>query len=46
VYVKQLGANPVRDGIAERDRIFRTITGKGADPAEWPPDLRVREWHS
>lgn len=36
VFVKQLGAQPV--GIARlRDR-------KGGDMAEWPEDLRVREW--
>lgn len=41
VFVKQLGARP----IAERDDatpIFRDRSG--ADPAEWPDDLRVREW--
>lgn len=36
---KQLGADP-RDGPA-RPRI---VDKKGADPSEWPEDLRVREW--
>jgi protein gp37 len=39
VFVKQLGARPIQDGarLTLRDR-------KGGEPAEWPPDLRVREW--
>ena len=36
VFVKQLGAKPWPT-IRLRDR-------KGGDPAEWPEDLRVREW--
>ncbi len=42
-FVKQLGARPfertieARDGLKLRDR-------KGGDPAEWPADLRVREF--
>jgi protein gp37 len=48
-FVKQLGARPVEDiqdaigryvgfqGLDLKDR-------KGGDPAEWPADLRVREW--
>ena len=39
VFIKQLGANPLRldgDHVPFHSR-------KGADPAEWPEDLRVRE---
>lgn len=40
-FVKQLGAKPFEDGALVaaclRDR-------KGGDPAEWPADLRVREF--
>jgi len=35
VFVKQLGTRLAADMGAH---------GKGGDPAEWPPDLRVREW--
>lgn len=38
VFVKQLGAKPA--GLIEGRLRHR----KGADPAEWPEDLRVREW--
>jgi protein gp37 len=41
VFVKQFGARPYvhdeRGEITLRDR-------KGADPTEWPEDLRIREW--
>jgi len=39
VFVKQLGTNPVDNGtpIKLKDR-------KGGEPAEWPADLRVREF--
>ena len=36
-YVKQLGQNPVLNGAAY------LVAGKGADPVEWPDDLRVQE---
>ena len=45
VFVKQLGARPISEGPFNvrqpgiRDR-------KGKDPAEWPEDLRVRDWPS
>lgn len=38
-FVKQLGAN-FEGGIQHRRKRDR----KGGDPAEWPEDLRVREW--
>ena len=38
VFVKQLGGKAV--GLPEGRLRHR----KGADPAEWPEDLRVREW--
>jgi protein gp37 len=43
LFVKQLGKRPEdeRDG----KRLPLNLThAKGADPAEWPEDLRVREW--
>ena len=39
VFVKQLGRRP-RSGSIE----LKLNNRKGGDPAEWPPDLRVREW--
>ena len=45
VFVKQLGSNP----IATEDWIANSATSlhsKGGDPAEWPEDLRVREFPS
>jgi len=53
VFVKQLGALPISDSDDDRrhcgdmnlPRPFRLLLrGSGADPAEWPEDLRVREW--
>ena len=52
-FVKQLGANAQDENGAMRGR--RSAVGikhdfpallhrKGGDPAEWPADLRVREW--
>jgi phage protein Gp37/Gp68 len=34
-FMKQIGANPIR---------LRTISRKGEDPAEWPADIRVRNF--
>lgn len=50
VFVKQMGANS--HGYLPEARAFTEalvqvgafITGKGGDPAEWPEDLRVREF--
>ena len=39
VFVKQLGAVPVVNGVR-----MLLKNRKGADPAEWPEDLRYREW--
>jgi protein gp37 len=39
-FMKQLGANPYSDG-----RPMHSVPrGKYGDPAEWPPELRVREF--
>ena len=53
-FVKQLGSNPVLPGenddpwlaIESGDglRVLPIRNSKGGDPAEWPMDLRVREW--
>jgi protein gp37 len=46
VFCKQLGARPVFDEETEHaDWLFTHIRHrKGADPAEWPADLRVRDF--
>lgn len=41
-FVKQLGAHPL-DGLAGRFEVTLPDP-KGGDPAEWPADLRVREF--
>ncbi|HSZ58475.1 MAG TPA: phage Gp37/Gp68 family protein [Tepidisphaeraceae bacterium] len=41
VFVKQLGAHPVN---REGQRCPKIKDRKGADPAEWPAELRVREF--
>ena len=38
VFIKQLGANPIMDGIE-----LKLKDRKGGKPDEWPTDLRVRE---
>lgn len=46
-FVKQLGARPffVDGGSASHSRNFMMLADKkGGDMAEWPEDLRVREW--
>ena len=53
-FVKQLGSNPLAtasittpnlSGGDGRNRIeWATKDRKGGDPAEWPEDLRVRQW--
>ena len=40
-FVKQLGSNSVH--FAD-NKHHPTRDPKGGDPAEWPADLRVREW--
>ena len=39
-FMKQLGANPYSDGRA----MHSNPKGKYGDPAEWPPELRIREF--
>ena len=49
-FVKQLGAEPVQFAVAAERRTdsgactVRLRNRKGGDPAEWPEDLRVREF--
>lgn len=46
-FVKQLGARPVQAPAPPVGRYaFAFDDRKGGDPAEWPVDLRVREWPS
>lgn len=40
LFVKQLGARPIECGAM---MAYALNDRKGGDPAEWPPDLRVRE---
>ena len=40
VFMKQLGQHAVEDGR----RLPPTVDRKGEDPAEWPADLRVRDY--
>lgn len=48
-FVKQLGGKPL-DRVASSDEPFPMLAAmnlkdrKGGDPAEWPEDLRVRQW--
>ena len=45
VFVKQLGAQPFERMISRGHPFFMTYKNKkGGDPAEWPEDLRVREY--
>ena len=51
VFVKQLGAKPIRDMRSEVEDVIkvgmepiRLVDRKGANIDEWPDDLRVREW--
>lgn len=39
VFVKQMGSRARVGGLP-----FRTVHKAGADPAEWPADLRVQEF--
>jgi protein gp37 len=47
-FVKQQGTNPIEEWVANGGCGYgRTIdlkSAKGGDPAEWPADLRVREF--
>ena len=47
VFVKQLGSAPAYPREANGGRVGHYVglhDRKGGDPAEWPDDLRVREW--
>lgn len=44
VFVKQLGASPLAWAPTNAEREVCTSRGAHADPAEWPADLRVREY--
>jgi len=46
VFVKQLGARPYIGGDPQEgiENGYKTASKKGGDPAEWPADLRVREY--
>jgi protein gp37 len=39
VFMKQVGDSPVLDG-----KPYKVRRSQGEDPAEWPPDMRVREF--
>lgn len=43
VFVKQLGDNPW-NGMSDVGFFLHLKTRKGGDPAEWPADLRIRQW--
>src|SRR3990167_2282636 len=47
VFVKQIGSNPVSLNTSPHDNKLYSVAIKdraGADPAEWPEDLRVQEF--
>ena len=44
VFVKQLGARPVVNGVSLRDLQGPLRDPKGGNMVEWPEDLRVREY--
>ncbi len=44
VFMKQAGSNTVLNGISPRLPGEKKRHGKGGTPAEWPEDLRVREY--
>jgi hypothetical protein len=46
VFVKQVGTRPFYERAMGVPLILHTRDRKGADPAEWPDDLRVREFPS
>jgi hypothetical protein len=43
-YVKQLGANARRNGEDESETRMSLNDPKGGNMAEWPEDLRVRQF--
>jgi protein gp37 len=44
VFVKQLGAHPIAETAADQKWLDKMKDKKGENMAEWPPDLRVREY--
>jgi protein gp37 len=46
VFVKQLGVRPFHERAQGLPIILHARDRKGADPAEWPDDMRVREFPS
>lgn len=47
VFVKQLGSNRIEDGLSDRGHtpgLDHVTHRAGADPNEWPEDLRVQEF--
>lgn len=44
VFQKQIGSNAVESFLFAEDHYFTTSDRAGADPAEWPEDLRVRQF--
>jgi hypothetical protein len=44
--MKQIGSKPVASGDLHglACTVFRPTNRKGGDPAEWPEELRVREF--
>lgn len=43
-FVKQLGSNPTNSAQPDGDLVKAFLTGKADDPAEWPEDLRIRQF--
>lgn len=44
VFVKQMGRNPYRGDIVTPQDNYHFADRAGADPSEWPEDLRIREF--
>lgn len=43
-FTKQLGARPIEAAVGGGMERLALCDRKGADPSEWPADLRVRKW--
>lgn len=43
-FFKQMGARPIYTTDGGGKRVLNLRDKKGGDPAEWPEDLRVRQW--
>lgn len=44
VFQKQIGSNAVESFLFDSDHFFTTNDRAGADPDEWPEDIRVRQF--